>query len=173
MAEPKEETSPSSNSSNVAAATTANKKSFIGSCHCGAIRYKVSLALPAPPAQPTASRCNCTICQKQGFTGVRIDDPTHDFTLLSPASLDQLSDYQFRSPDIHNYFCGRCGVSVLGAGKFEYQNQVHELFKLNVLTLEQPQEGLDLSTFKIKYWDGRNDNWMAGQKDMPWPGGCL
>ncbi|OAP60271.1 hypothetical protein AYL99_05273 [Fonsecaea erecta] len=146
---------------------TGEKKTFTGSCHCGFIKYKVALALTDPP---TAGRCNCTICVKQGFTGIRL--PREDFTLLSPASLSEARDYQFRSPDIHKYFCGTCGVHVCGEGKFEYPpGTMHEFFSINAVTLDQPQDGLDLSTFKMRYVDGRNDNWGAGVKDVPWPCG--
>ncbi|KIY00864.1 uncharacterized protein Z520_03530 [Fonsecaea multimorphosa CBS 102226] len=152
---------------------TAEKKTFTGSCHCGSIKYTASLTLTDPP---TAGRCNCTICLKQGFTGIRI--PREDFTLLSPASLSSspVRDYQFRSRDVHKYFCGTCGVHVCGEGSFEFpagSGTVHEFFSINALSLDQPQEGLDLSTFKMRYVDGRNDNWAAGMRDAPWPGGAV
>ncbi|KIW32510.1 uncharacterized protein PV07_04047 [Cladophialophora immunda] len=150
---------------------TGEKKTFKGSCHCGFIKYEAALALTDPP---TAGRCNCTICVKQGFTGIRL--PREDFTLLSPASLSEARDYQFRSPDIHKYFCGTCGIHVCGEGKFEFppgSGTMHEFFSINAVTLDQPQDGLDLSQFKMRYVDGRNDNWGAGVKDVPWPGGAV
>lgn len=51
--------------------------------------------------------------------------------------------------------------------------QVVEFFGINIVTVDQPQEGIDLSVFRIEYWDGRHDNWMAGKKDTPWPGGIV
>ena len=53
------------------------------------------------------------------------------------------------------------------------EGEVVEFFSVNLVTLDQPQEGLDLSVFRIEYWDGRNDNWMAGKSDVPWPGGIV
>lgn len=147
---------------------TSGKKTFTGSCHCGFIKYKAALPVTDTPA---ATRCNCTICLKQGFAALRL--APDDFTLISPASLSEVKDYQMRSKDIHKYFCDKCGIHVIGAGKYEYEGAVHEFFSLNILTLDQPQEGLDLSNFKIQYWDGRNDNWEGGMKDVPWPGGCI
>ncbi|KIX07135.1 uncharacterized protein Z518_05112 [Rhinocladiella mackenziei CBS 650.93] len=153
----------------MADSTTATKTPFTGSCHCGFIKYRAHLSLGDPP---TATRCNCTVCLKQGFTGTRLASPS-DFELLSPSSLSEVKDYQIRSKDVHKHFCGNCGIHVLGRGKYEYQGVTHEFCSLNILTLDQPQDGLDLSKFKIQYWDGRNDNWQGGTKDVPWPGGCV
>ena len=50
--------------------------------------------------------------------------------------------------------------------------KVH-FFAINVGTLDQPQEGLDMSVFRMEYWDGRNDNWMGGPRDVPWVGGLV
>ncbi|OAL38315.1 hypothetical protein AYO20_02374 [Fonsecaea nubica] len=147
------------------------KKTFTGSCHCGFIKYKATFALSDPPA---AGRCNCTICLKQGFTGIRL--PRSDFVLVSPASLSEARDYQFRSRDVHKYFCGTCGVHVCGEGRFEFpagSGTIHDFFSINAVTLDQPQEGLELSKFKISYVDGRHDNWGAGARDVPWPGGIV
>lgn len=154
-----------------ATATTApspEKRTFTGSCHCGFVRYDVALSLPDPPV---ATRCNCTVCLKTGYTGINF--PASDFTLRSPASLAELGDYQFNSKEVNKYFCRTCGVHVCWTGRYEYEGEVVEFFGINVLTLDQPQEGVDLRTWKIMYSDGRNDNWMAGLKDVPWSGQCV
>jgi hypothetical protein len=151
--------------------SSTTRKSFTGSCHCGFVRYEVVLSLPSPPDPPTATRCNCTVCLKTGSTNFRV--APDDFTLQSPPSFNEIPDYQFRSKDTHKYFCKECGIHVCGKGKYEYEGKVFEYFTINILTLDQPQEGLDLSTWKIKYWDGRNDNWKDGMRDVPWSGGCV
>jgi hypothetical protein len=144
------------------------KKTFTGSCHCAAIRYTVRLALPTPPI---ATRCNCTICLKTNYTGLQV--PPADFTLVSPASEADVRDYQWRSKDAHRFYCDNCGVHVFSRTKYEVGGQEVNGFGINIVTLDQPQEGLDLSRFEIRYWDGRGDNWMAGQKSAPYPGGCI
>jgi hypothetical protein len=50
-----------------------------------------------------------------------------------------------------------------------------EFYSVNVLTLDQGQgEGqVDLTKFKMLYWDGKGENWAAGAKDHPYPGGCI
>lgn len=149
---------------------TMPDQTFHGSCHCGTIQY--TLTLPTDFfSNPTAGRCNCTICQKAGFTFLRI--PASSFTLTSPASKSELPDYQPKIKTLHLYFCNKCGVQVVREGSYELEGQKHEWFSVNLLTVDQPQEGIDLSKFKIKYIDGLHDNWMAGEKDEPWSGGCL
>ena len=145
-------------------------KTFKGSCHCGLINYSMKVVLSSPPV---ASRCNCTICQKTGFTGLALGS-IEDFELETPKSLSDLADYQLASNStIHRYSCPKCGVHVFRIGSYEYEGNVTNFQSVNVLTLDQPQEGLELSEWKIEYVDGRADNWMAGKKDKPWPGGLI
>lgn len=150
--------------------TTSNSHRFTGSCHCGAIKYGVLLSLPD---HPKATRCNCTICLKSGFTGFRVPSPQTNFQLLSPASFAEIPDYQWASKNIHRHFCDKCGVQVFSYGQYTFAGQTTDFFTLNILTLDQPQDGLDLQNWEIEYWDGRNDNWMTGKKDKPWSGGCV
>ncbi|KAJ9602548.1 hypothetical protein H2200_013091 [Cladophialophora chaetospira] len=147
------------------------KKTFHGSCHCKFITYTVSV----PQSQldnPRAGRCNCTICLKAGYTNVRI--ARTDFKLLTPASLAECKDYRIRpEQNIHKYFCGTCGIHVAQEGSFEWNGQVHEFFTFNLVTLEQPQDGLELSQWKFTYCDGRNDKFENISHDGPLPGGVL
>jgi len=74
--------------------------------------------------------------------------------------------------DIHKYFCGDCGIHVVAEGKFEWKGQMIEFFQINAVTLDQPQEGLDLSQWEMIYVDGRNDKFEE-VKDVPFPGGVV
>lgn len=141
---------------------------FKGSCHCGFITYNVRFS---PKDHLMAARCNCTVCEKPGYTSLTVE-PT-DFELLTPSSKSELPDYQPRSKDIHRYFCNKCGVHIYGEGKYVFEGGEYKFFTVNLHSLDQPQEGLDLSLFKFEYWDGRNDNWFAGKKKVPWQGGSL
>lgn len=147
---------------------SSTSKTFTGSCHCGKVSYDVLLTLPE---QPVAFRCNCTVCNKPGFTTLRV--APSDFTLKTPSTKLELSTYSYRTKDVRRYFCDKCGVQVFGEGKYELQGALHEFFSVNLHTLDQPQDGLELSRFKMEYGDGKNDNWAAGRRDVPWPGGCL
>ena len=43
--------------------TEPGQKTFHGSCHCGFIKYTATLS-QTQLDNPTAGRCNCTICLK-------------------------------------------------------------------------------------------------------------
>ena len=58
-------------------------------------------------------------------------------------------------------------------GTYEFQGQTFRPFTVNLCTADQPQEGLELSKVKLRYWDGLNNNFAAGAKDEPWPGGLV
>jgi hypothetical protein len=78
-----------------------------GGCHCGAVRYSVTLDLAKP-----AIACNCSMCARAGtflqFVG------ENGFTL--ERGEDQLTDYQFNRNNIHHLFCKVCGVKSFARG---------------------------------------------------------
>ena len=47
-----------------------------------------------------------------------------------------------------------------------------EFFSINILTLDENIE-VELTRFKMAYWDGKSDNWQAGARYQPYPGGAL
>ena len=49
----------------------------------------------------------------------------------------------------------------------------NDLFVVNLNTVDQPQEGIDLKETKIRYFDMLNNNYEGGLKDTPWPGGLV
>jgi hypothetical protein len=151
------------------ATNTTPSKFYTGNCHCGNLKYRVALALD--PNHPEANRCNCTLCVKTGFAGIHV--LSGDFMLLSPSSPDDLTDYQFGSKKMHHFFCKTCGVRCMFSGVDGEDGK--EFWSINVLTLDQVvNDGeMDLSRFKMLYWDGRGGNWGAGAQEKPYPGGCV
>ena len=147
---------------------TSPPKTYAGRCHCGNLQYRVNLRLDR---QPEANRCNCSLCVKTGFAGIHV--PASDFTLLSPSSIDELADYQFASKAMHHLFCKTCGVRCMFRGVDADDGK--EFYSVNVLTLDQGkgEDEIDLTKFKMLYWDGRVGNRAAGPRDQPYPGGCV
>lgn len=146
-------------------------KKYTGGCHCGKFRYEVELDL----SDPKASKCNCSFCLKANITSVSMNADANDefpqFKLLSPASFDEVGNYQFGYKVGNHYFCQHCGIQCVGRAKFEIGTTMHHSTSINIVTLD-PDQDVDLRKFKISYWDGKENNWEAGQKDEPWAGGC-
>jgi hypothetical protein len=129
------------------------KKTYHGSCHCGAVRFEADVDLMAG-----SRRCNCTYCAKtrywKAFVGV------DDIRLL--AGEDNLADY--RAPDslwppdhIHHYFCTTCGVQVYSKG---YLDQMGGWFyALNLAALDDASD-VELAMTPIEYENGIEDKQM-------------
>src|SRR5687767_2347046 len=80
---------------------------YNGGCHCGAVRYHVTIDL----AQPVIE-CNCSMCSKSG-TLLAFVTPD-DFTL--ERGDEQLTDYKFNRHVIHHAFCKVCGIKSFAYG---------------------------------------------------------
>jgi hypothetical protein len=117
----------------------AEEKTYEGGCHCGAVRYRVSLALDQ------AITCNCSICSKTGtmlsFT------PATRFTLLSGD--ESLTDYQFGKKRLHHLFCSRCGIRSFARGT---GRDGAPMVAVNVRCLD----GVELEKVPTKQYDGRS-----------------
>jgi hypothetical protein len=83
-------------------------KTFQGGCHCGAVRYEVTLE---PPTKAFA--CNCSICSRTGW--LLAFAPDESFKLVGGE--DALRDYQFAKKNTHHLFCTTCGIRSFSKGK--------------------------------------------------------
>jgi hypothetical protein len=116
------------------------KKTYQGSCHCGAVRFEADLDL----AQGTF-KCNCSICFKTRAWLAGI--PASDFRLL--AGEESLGDYQFGKRRIHHRFCKTCGVRPFSRAGDQVAVRVNSLDGLD------SQELVDAP---VKYFDMLHDN---------------
>ncbi len=71
-----------------------------GSCHCGAVRFRVL------PERLEALACNCSICEKKGFIHCIV--PEARFELRS--GQDALVEYRFNTNVAVHRFCRVCGI---------------------------------------------------------------
>jgi hypothetical protein len=111
-----------------------------GSCHCGQVKYQVTLDLSKP-----AVTCNCSIC---GRTGSMLSFvPDSDFKLVSGE--DALTDYQFGREVIHHLFCSKCGVRSFARGQ---KPDGTKMVAINVRCLE----GVKFEELPTRPFDGRS-----------------
>jgi hypothetical protein len=121
------------------------KKTYRGSCHCGAVRYEADIDL----AQGTF-RCNCSVCFKTRAWLVGV--PASSFRLL--AGEESLRDYQFGKKRIHHRFCAQCGVRPFSQGMDAQGNRVYAV-RVNCLDGVEPSE---LIGAPVQYFDMLHDN---------------
>lgn len=122
------------------------KKTYHGSCHCGAVRFEAAIDLAGE-----TSKCNCSICTKGRFWKTFV--PADDFRLLQGE--DNLGDYQFGRKTIHHFFCRTCGVKAFGRVEIPDQGTV---YAISVTSLDDATTGL-WADAPITFQDGRNDDY--------------
>lgn len=113
---------------------------YQGSCHCGAVKFTVSMAPPE-----TAYACNCSICGRNGWLLAFV--PGTAFT--QTAGKDALTDYQFGKKRLHHTFCKVCGVRPFSTGNDEKGNPT---VAVNLRCLE----GLDAAALPVHQFDGKS-----------------
>ncbi len=110
---------------------------YSGGCHCGDVRYTVSLDLKE------AVSCNCSICSKAGWLLAFTSEDAFELE----TDKDALSDYQFGKKHIHHYFCKRCGVRSFGNGTMDNGDT---LVSINLRCLQD----LDVGALPTTEYDG-------------------
>jgi hypothetical protein len=122
------------------------RKTYRGSCHCGAVRFECELDL-----SDETSRCNCSACGKYRFWKSIVQPDA--FRLREGA--DALTDYQFGERRIHHMFCSRCGVKTFGRVSID---DAGDFIAINVACLDDASDA-ELAAAPVVYEDGRHDRW--------------
>ncbi len=78
----------------------SSPKTLEGGCHCGVVRFRVTLA------DSRVSECNCSMCTKKGI--VHLIVPPERFELLKGAEM--LTEYRFNTGIAVHRFCRVCGI---------------------------------------------------------------
>ena len=78
------------------------RETHSGSCHCGAVRFEVTLS----DGLRTARRCTCSMCSRRGAVAVSAE--LADIRFVSGE--DVLSVYTFGTGVAQHYFCSTCGI---------------------------------------------------------------
>jgi hypothetical protein len=120
------------------------QQTYLGSCHCGAVRFEVDLDLAA-----SSYRCNCSICRRTRFWAAVATPAGFRVT----AGQGELTEYLFNKRANQHFFCRTCGVRAFGVGN---DTPVGQMFGVNIGCLEGVGEE-QLSKIPITYVDGMND----------------
>lgn len=82
--------------------TSADPVTLDGACHCGSVRFRVTLT----KGFASARRCTCSICRMRG--AVALTSTPRDFDLLAGA--ETLATYRFNTKVAEHHFCQTCGI---------------------------------------------------------------
>jgi hypothetical protein len=130
------------------------KKTHLGSCHCGAVRFEADLDLAEG-----VTMCNCSICQKLGLLGAQ-GKPAQLRVLAGEATMGL---YEWGMKVGQRYFCKTCGAHPFSRGNLPQLGGAFVSINVNCL------DDVDPSTLTVRHWDGRHNNWQAGMRDERWP----
>jgi hypothetical protein len=75
---------------------------YLGSCHCGGVRFEIETDQPLGPY----FRCNCSLCSRKG--AVMGAAPRASLQVTHGADL--LSRYQWNTMEAEHCFCKVCGI---------------------------------------------------------------
>lgn len=112
---------------------------YLGSCHCGAIKFEVEA-----PEIIEADYCNCSICSKSGYLHLIV--PPSKFTLLS--GRDSMSTYTFNTGIAKHTFCKICGVK-----PFYTPRSNPEGVDVNVHCLDTAPKAVTITEFDGQNWE--------------------
>lgn len=133
-------------------------KTYSGSCHCGAVRYRAEFDLSAG-----TKKCNCSICTKARAWFAFV--PADHFHLTEGE--EALTDYQWTPPGVSRprlryQFCGKCGVRIAAQGDVEALGGPFYAVAVASLDDADPDE---LAAAPIRYVDGRHDHFDQPPED--------
>ncbi len=124
---------------------------YQGSCHCGAIKFKVE-----SENDIEAEQCNCSICSKSGFLHLIV--PLSKFKLLQGE--DQLTSYRFNTGVAKHTFCKICGIK-----PFYIPRSNPDGIDINVNCLDTKPESVSISQFDGQHWEQHAHKLLHKSKD--------
>ena len=108
-----------------------------GSCHCGAVRFRVD----SPITELTT--CDCSLCRIRNAVMAKI--PEQALTVLEGEAM--LTLYQWNTRRAKHYFCSQCGIYV-----FHRKRAAPDHFGVNAFCLEN----FDPASVPVRATEGLN-----------------
>ncbi len=96
-------------------------RNYLGSCHCGAVRFAISTDFPE------LTTCDCSICRRKNALMVKV----HESAFRLIAGEDALTEYRFHTQTARHYFCRICGIY-----PFHRKRVMPDCYGINVFCLE-------------------------------------
>ena len=125
------------------------KKTYVGSCHCQAVRYEMDIDLSTG-----TGKCNCSFCTKTRWWTV----PVKPDAFRQLAGEGELSDYQLGPRSVHHLFCRNCGVPPFARGYLDVLGG--DFYSINLACLDDVDPS-ELADALVTYLDSRNNNWQS------------
>jgi hypothetical protein len=110
---------------------------FTGSCHCGAVRFRVNAEIVE------LTTCDCSLCVKKNALMAKV--PEQALTVLEGEAM--LTLYQWNTHRAKHYFCSHCGIYV-----FHRKRAAPDHFGINVFCLEN----FDVTSVPVRATEGAN-----------------
>jgi hypothetical protein len=98
-------------------------KSWAGQCHCGAVRFAVTLS----DGFNSIRRCTCSYCRMRGAVVVMAEMGGIEII----EGEDSLTSYRFHTGSAQHFFCSRCGIYI-----HHQRRSDTALFAVNVACLD-------------------------------------
>ena len=121
-----------------------------GSCHCGAIKFRLVSHTPQP-----YMRCYCSICRKTGGGGGYAINIMGEAKSLKVTGKKFLSVYRVKQgrklSDAHRHFCSRCG-SALWVADPHWPESVYPFASAIDTALPRPKETQHIMTDYAAPW---------------------
>jgi hypothetical protein len=111
---------------------------YSGGCHCGKVRYQVTMDLGKVIA------CNCSMCGKKGT--LLSFAPAEHFALQQGEG--ELTSYKFNHKVIDHLFCSTCGVTSFARGSKDGK----PIVAINTRCLD----GVDPASLDVMHYDGKS-----------------
>lgn len=130
----------------------AASATYEAGCHCGYIRFAVTLSPPLP--EHRVMSCNCSICRRAGYLLVY---PDRGAVAWEGDSRARCAVYQFNTKRKDHLFCPRCGASI-GIDFRDSLKPKLDGYGISVRTFN----GIDLDTLNLKLGNGLENVKPAG-----------
>lgn len=130
------------------------RRTYQGSCHCGAVRFEADLDLSLGTV-----KCNCSICAKQRMWCAKAA-PDEVRIVEGPGALQV---YAFGGHVAHHYFCRTCGVHPFAY--VDMPSDGRRYWNVQICCLEEVDAN-EVASAPVTYEDGRADRWDRVPADI-------